>query len=229
MAALMQDTILIVEDELDILELMKFNLEREGFQVLTASSGNDAMSILHDEVVDLAILDVMLPEFSGTEICRRMRADERLGNVPVLFVTARSEETDVLQGFQSGGDDYLPKPFSPKVLLARVEALLKRSRGDRHHYQSGDFEFFYNRHIVKIAGERVQLTSREFAVLGILIRNRNRTVSRSSLLERGWGMETTSGPRSVDIIITRIRSKIGAFGDRIRTVTGFGYQWDEES
>jgi two-component system alkaline phosphatase synthesis response regulator PhoP len=228
MASLIQDTILIVEDETDILELMKFNLEREGFQVLTASSGNDAMSILHDEVIDLAILDVMLPEFSGTEICRRMRSDERLGNVPVLFVTARSEENDVLHGFQSGGDDYLPKPFSPKVLLARVEALLKRSRGDRHHYISGKFEFYTNRHIVKIDGERVQLTSREFAVLGILIRNRNRTVSRNALLERGWGMETTSGPRSVDIIITRIRSKIGRYGDCIRTVTGFGYQWDEE-
>lgn len=223
------ESILVVDDEQDIKELIQFNLQREGYRVFTAESGTEAMSILHDEVIDLAVLDVMLPEFPGTEICRRMRDDERLQNIPVLFVTARSDESDVLVGFHAGGDDYLSKPFSPRILSARVEALLKRVRGDKHYYQFKSFEFFFDRHILKIEGERISLTPREFAVLSILIRQRNRTIDRNTLLERGWGMDTTSSQRSVDIIITRIRSKIKPYGGCIRTVTGYGYQWDEDS
>lgn len=222
------ETILVVDDEKEIQELIQYNLEKAGYEVLVASSGNEAMSTLHDEVIDLVVLDVMLPEIPGTEICRRMRDDDRLRNIPVLFVTARNEEPDVLVGFQAGGDDYLTKPFSPRILNVRVESLLKRARGDRHSYQLKTFEYYFDRHVIKIEGERVSMTPREFAVLGVLIRQRNRTISRSALLERGWGMETTSSPRSVDIIITRIRAKLGPYGDCIRTVTGYGYQWDED-
>ena len=110
----------------------------------------------------------------------------------------------------------------------RVESLLKRSRGDKDTYSFEDFNYYFDRHIIKIKTERIQMTPREFTVLGALIRHRNRTISRSNLLERGWGMVTTSGPRSVDIIITRIRSKLGVYGNCIRTVTGYGYQWDED-
>jgi DNA-binding response OmpR family regulator len=224
-----QETILVVDDEPEIRSLIQFSLEKQGYSVQVAANGSDALSILHDEVIDLAVLDIMLPELTGTEICRKMRDNDRLRSIPVLFVTAKTDESDEIIGFQAGGDDYITKPFSPKVLNLRVETLLKRSRGDKESYFFENLEYYYNRHIVKVNNERVQMTPREFAVLGVLIRYRNRTISRSILLERGWGMVTTSGPRSVDIIITRIRSKIGQYGSCIRTVTGYGYQWDEDN
>jgi DNA-binding response OmpR family regulator len=223
----MMDTILIVDDEPDIVELVAFNLQREGYTVFRAEDGYEALSVLHDEVIDLAILDVMLPGLSGLEICRQMRDDERLRNIPVLFLTARTAEKDILDGFASGGDDYLTKPFSPQVLEARVKALLHRSGSEKECYILGDLNFFFDRHVLKIAEQRIDLTPREYAVLSTLILRKGRTESRTTLLERGWGMETTSSLRSVDIVITRLRSKLGKYGKCIRTVTGYGYQWDE--
>jgi two-component system, OmpR family, alkaline phosphatase synthesis response regulator PhoP len=223
------DSILVVDDEPDIIELVKFNLEREGYHVYPCLNGSDALSVLHDEVVDLAILDVMLPGMNGFDICRKMRDDRRLKNIPVLFMTARTGEADVLDGFASGGDDYLTKPFSTKILLARVRALLHRNGSDKETYGFQDLELFFDRHVLRINGERIAMTPREYAVLSSLILRKTRTISRNSLLERGWGMETTSSPRSVDIVITRLRNKLGKYGPCIRTVTGYGYQWDEEA
>jgi DNA-binding response OmpR family regulator len=222
------DSVLLVEDEPDICDLIKFNLESEGYQVYTANNGPDALSVLFDEVIDLALLDVMLPGMSGFEICRKMRNDRRLKNIPVLFLTARSGENDILDGFNSGGDDYVTKPFSQKVLTARVKALLHRNGGDKEIYTLHELELYLDRHILKINGKRVPMTPREYAVLSTLILRKNRTVSRNTLQERGWGMETTSSPRSVDIVVTRLRSKIKPYSKCIRTVTGYGYQWDEE-
>jgi len=222
------DTILVVDDEADIADLITFNLEREGYRIHSAKDGHEAVSILHDEVVDLAILDVMLPGINGFDICKKMRDDRRLRNIPVLFLTAKTDEADVLSGFDSGGDDYLTKPFSPKILLARVKALLHRSGSERETYTLGQLELFFDRHILKIKNKRVPMTPREYAVLSTLILRKNRTASRTALLERGWGMESTSSPRSVDIVVTRLRSKIGPYGKCIRTVTGYGYQWDED-
>lgn len=218
--------VLVLEDDPDILELVSYSLEAEGFKVFPAKTGNDALSILNDESVDLAVLDVMLPDMSGTDVCRRMRRDERLETIPVLFVTAKNEETDKLIGFKVGADDYLCKPFSPRELVARAHALVKRSKGGKDHVRFHDMEIYFDRHIVNIGGVRVNLTPREFMVLKVLIEGQNKTIARGTLLERAWGMESKAGLRSVDVTVTRIRDKIRPYGSCIRTVTGFGYQWD---
>jgi two-component system, OmpR family, alkaline phosphatase synthesis response regulator PhoP len=223
-----KETILIAEDDRDIANLIKYHLEREGFKVFYAASGMDALSILMDEVIDLAVLDIQLPEVSGLDICRKIRDDDRMHSMPVMMVTAKTGENDVLMGFHNGADDYVTKPFSPKELVARIQALIKRTKGDAESYRKDDLEIFFNRHMAKINGNKVTLTPLEFKVLELLIRNKNRTVSRNSLLERVWGMDTTSSQRSVDIVITRIRTKIKPYGKLIRTITSFGYQWEDE-
>ena len=221
--------ILVLEDNPDILELVTYSLENEGYSVYPAKTGADALSILNDETVDLAILDVMLPDMTGTELCRRMKKEERLRDIPVLFMTAKTEETDKLIGFKVGADDYVCKPFSPKELVARANALIKRSKGGRDNLQFHDLEIFFDRHVTNVEGKRVSLTPREFMVLKVLIEGQGKTIDRSTLLERAWGMDSKSGLRSVDVTVTRVREKIKPYGTCIRTVTGFGYQWDLES
>lgn len=220
--------ILVLEDDADILELLKYNLCEEGFSVHTAMDGIEAWSILQDEVIDLAILDVMVPNISGTEICKRIRKTERIKDIPVLFISAKEEESDKLVGFMVGADDYIGKPFAPKEVIARVWALLRRSKWGKESYCRGNLEVIFNRHLVKMSGERLQLTPREFNVLKSLIQNNGKTISRETLLAEVWGMDSSSSARSVDIVITRIREKIKPYDKAIRTVTGFGYQWDEE-
>ena len=224
----MTTRVLIADDDPDILELIHHAMEQEGFECSLASAGNEAWEMLNDETIDLAVLDIGLPEMSGIEIVRRMKKDERLKSVPVMFVTARTQEADVLIGFQVGADDYVRKPFSPKELRARVSTLLKRTGVEQDCYRLDGFEIHFDRHLVKINGSRVNLTQREFGVLHMLIKGNGRTASRNQLLERVWGMNAHSGPRSVDIVITRVREKIKPFGNCIRTIVGVGYQWDVE-
>lgn len=223
-----QTTVLVTEDDSDILELITYSLESEGFRVHAAKTGIDALSILSDESVDLAILDVMLPDMSGIELCRKIKREERLESIPVLFVTAKDEETDKLIGFKVGADDYLTKPFSPKELVARAKALVKRSKGGKDRFMFRGLEIFFDRHVVEVDGTRVSLTPREFMVLKVLIEGQKKTIARATLLERAWGMESKAGLRSVDVSVTRLREKIKPYGKCIRTVTGFGYQWDPE-
>jgi len=225
----MSYNILAVDDDSDILELVRYTLEKEGHKVHFAIDGTEAMGILQDETIDLAILDIGLPGLSGVEICRRMKREERLRTIPVIFVTARTQEADVLIGFQAGADDYVRKPFSPKELLARVNLMLKRSTQEEETYRLQGFEVLFNRHLVTVQGRRLILSQREFGVLQQLILANGRTASREYLLERVWGLDARSGPRSVDIVITRLREKINPFGRLIRTVTGVGYQWDTEA
>lgn len=223
-----QTTVLVTEDDSDILELITYSLESEGFRVHSAKNGMDALSILSDESVDLAILDVMLPDMSGIELCRKIKREERLENIPVLFVTAKDEETDKLIGFKVGADDYLTKPFSPKELVARAKALVKRSKGAKDRFLFRGLEIFFDRHVTEVEGARVNLTPREFMVLKVLIEGQKKTIARATLLERAWGMESKAGLRSVDVTVTRLREKIKPYGKCIRTVTGFGYQWDQD-
>ncbi len=220
--------ILVTEDDSDILELIVYSLESAGYHVHAAKSGQEALSILADETVDLAVLDIMLPDLSGIDLCRKIKSEERLENIPVLFLTAKDGETDKLIGFKVGADDYLCKPFSPKELVARAQALIKRSTGGKGRFVFQDLEIFFDRHIVEVAQERVNLTPREFMVLKVLIESHQRTIARATLLERAWGMESKAGLRSVDVTVTRLREKIKPYGKCIRTVTGFGYQWDPE-
>lgn len=223
-----RETILVVDDEYEISELMRFHLEKMGYKVIVASTGGDALGVLQKTSVDLAVLDVMLPELSGVELCRQIRSSPDLSHLPVLFVTAKGEEMDELRGFQVGGDDYLSKPFSFKVFLARVEALLKRQKGQRTMYQWRGFEMDFQRHRLKIDGEKQSLTSREFAVLSTLVKQKHRTLSRQILMERCWSEDSDSSPRAVDVVITRLRPKLGAYEKHLRTITGYGYQWDED-
>ncbi len=222
------NSILIIEDEEDILELLKFRFENEDFQVFIAKNSTQAFSVLYDETIDLVICDIMLPGLQGTDISKKMKKDERLSNIPIIFLTAKNTEEDMLRGFQAGGDDYLTKPFSFKILLARVAALLNRAYGSHAPYRIAQFEIHPERHQVKIDGRRISLTPREFNVLQILIEKKNKTVTRETLLEKGWGMNTKSSYRAVDIVITRLRNKIKPYGYCIETITGFGYQWNEE-
>jgi DNA-binding response OmpR family regulator len=221
-------TVLVTEDDADILELITYSLESEGFRVHSAKNGLDALSVLSDESVDLAILDVMLPDMSGIELCRRIKREERLEDIPVLFVTAKDAETDKLIGFKVGADDYLTKPFSPKELVARAKALVRRSKGGKDRFLYRGLEIHFDRHMVEVEGNRVNLTPREFMVLKVLIEGQKKTIARTTLLERAWGMESKAGLRSVDVTVTRLRDKIKPYGKCIRTVTGFGYQWDPE-
>lgn len=220
-------SVLVTEDDGDILELVAYTLEAEGFRVHPAKTGEEALSVLQDESVDVAVLDVMLPGISGTEICRRMKRDERLERIPVLFLTARGEEADKLVGFKLGADDYVTKPFSPRELAARVHALARRARGGED-YAFRDLRVSLDSHRVEVAGRRVHLTPREFSLLKVLLELRPKTVDRGTLLERGWGMDARAGLRSVDVAVTRLRDKIRPYGTCVRTVTGFGYQWDPE-
>jgi DNA-binding response OmpR family regulator len=220
--------ILITEDDADILELIAFSLENDGFKVFTARTAAEALSVLADEMVDLAVLDVMLPDMSGIELCRRMKQKERLEAIPVLFVTAKTEETDKLIGFKVGAEDYLTKPFSPRELVARARALIKRSRGTKDTFRFRGLSVHFERHVIEIDGERMTLTPREFMVLKVLIEAQRKTIARGTLLERAWGMDAKAGLRSVDVTVTRLREKLKPYNSCIRTVTGFGYQWDTE-
>lgn len=220
-------SVLVTEDDADILELVAYGLRSEGFRVFPARTGGEALSILSDESIDLAVLDVMLPDLSGIDLCRRMKRDERLERIPVIFLTARDEEADKLVGFKVGADDYVTKPFSPKELVARAQALIRRARGGED-YLFRTLRVALDSHRVEVGGRRVHLTPREFSLLKVLLEARPKTVDRGALLERGWGMDAKAGLRSVDVAVTRLRDKIRPYGTCIRTVTGFGYQWDPE-
>jgi len=224
------ERILVLEDDPDIHDVVVHNLKKAGFRVWAARTGSEALSVLADEKIDLAILDVMLPDLPGTEVCRRMRDSERHRAVPVVFLTARTEEHDRIYGFSVGGDDYVPKPFSPRELVARVQAILRRTTGSisGEAVRVGDLSIDLDRRHVSLSGTAVNLTFKEFELLKSLIAAKGRAVERLHLLEEVWGMDSTSGPRSVDVAVTRLREKLGPYARCVHTVTGLGYQWDPE-
>ncbi|MEN9353176.1 MAG: response regulator in two-component regulatory system with PhoR (or CreC), regulation of Pi uptake [Fibrobacterota bacterium] len=224
------ERILLVEDDTDIRELVTHSLKRAGFRVSATGLGSEAMGILSDDRHDLAILDVMLPDMPGTEICRRIRENERLRVMPVIFLTARVEEHDRIYGFSVGADDYILKPFSPRELVARVQAILRRTTGSisGDAVEVNELSIDMDRRQVRIGETLVHLTFKEFEVLKTLVIAKGRVVERMQLLEDVWGMDSTSGPRSVDVTITRLRDKLSRFSTCVRTVTGVGYQWNPD-
>jgi two-component system phosphate regulon response regulator PhoB len=224
------ERILVLEDDPDILDLTVHALRKAGFRTFAARTGSEALSVLSDERLELAILDVMLPDIPGTEICRRMRESERHRAVPVVFLTARTEEHDRIYGFSVGGDDYVAKPFSPRELVARIQAILRRTTGSisGERLRVGELVVDLDRRQVRIGEAPVNLTFKEFEVLRALVVAKGRAVERLHLLEDVWGMDSTSGPRSVDVAITRLREKLGSYAKCVHTVTGLGYQWDPD-
>jgi two-component system phosphate regulon response regulator PhoB len=222
--------ILIVEDEPDIQELVRFNLSQAGFDVEVASDGATALSTLRERRPDLVVLDLMLPDRSGTEVCREIRNSPELATLPVIMLTAKTEEVDRVVGFELGADDYVTKPFSSRELVLRVRAVLRRGepgpRSDRGTaYGKDGLELDVERHRCRIDGQEVSLTAKEFALLESLMSRPGRVMTREQLIDEVWGEEITVTVRTIDTHLKRLREKLGRAGDLIDTVRGVGYRF----
>jgi len=221
----------VVDDEPDLLELVRFNLDQAGFQVETAARGEEALARLRRSTPpDLLILDLMLPDVSGEEVCRRVRSDPNLALLPVIVLTAKGEEVDRVVGFELGADDYVTKPFSPRELVLRARAVLRR----RHEAASGagvlergPLRLDPERHRCSVEGREVALTAKEFQLLEALMRRPGRVMTRERLLDEVWGADIAVTARTIDTHLKRLREKIGAAGDLIETVRGVGYRFAE--
>jgi two-component system, OmpR family, phosphate regulon response regulator PhoB len=222
------DRILVVDDEPDIIALVAYHLARAGYRVSTASTGMEALHAAREEQPALVVLDLMLPELSGFQVLERMRADAALADIPVLMLTARREEPDRVQGLSLGADDYLVKPFSPQELVLRVRNILRRTRtkaADRRNVTTiGTVEIDKDAHAVKLDGQQVELTATEYKLLITLAERRGRVQSRAQLLESVWESAPDIQTRTVDMHVQRLRAKLGASGEMIETVRGFGYR-----
>jgi DNA-binding response OmpR family regulator len=224
--------VLIVEDEPDIRDLLAFHLEREGYQVTRSTTGPDALRQVRARPPDLILLDLMLPELGGLEVCRRLRQDPRTVSVPIVMLTARGEEVDRILGLELGADDYIVKPFSPKEVVARVRAVLRRAgaRDGAAPVVSGRLVIDPDRHTVRVDSAVIELTLKEFDLLRALAGARGRVLSREFLLDRVWGYAAAGEieSRTVDVHVRRLRVKLGDEGRRITTVKGVGYRLEGE-
>ncbi len=229
--------ILVVEDEPDIRKLVQYNLVQERFKVLEAENGEEALKLVQRDRPNLVILDLMLPGLSGLELCRILRDRADTARVPILMLTAKAGEADKVVGLEMGADDYLSKPFSPRELVARVRAILRRTDiaalGEAPLlYEKGPVRIDFATYEVAVSGKPVKLTLKEFELLRFLVQNPNRVLSRDQLLDRVWGGETFVTPRTVDVHIRRLRKAIEN-DDRkptwILTLRGVGYKFDEKA
>ena len=225
--------ILLVEDEQPLVEVIRYNLEREGYRTAVANDGEEALLLMEEEPPDLVILDWMLPKLSGIEVCRQIRQQKHSRRLPVIMLTARGEESDRVRGLDAGADDYVTKPFSPKELNARVRAILRRTRpadaDERLSY--GDIVMDLAAHRVAREGRPVRLGPTEFRLLKVLMEHPGRVFSRERLLDAVWGRDVYVEPRTVDVHILRLRKALNAGGraDVIRTVRGVGYALDADA
>jgi phosphate regulon transcriptional regulator PhoB len=222
--------VLVVEDEPDIRNLIVHHLTREGFRCRTAATGPEALARVRAALPDLVVLDLMLPEMDGLEVCRRLRGDPSTATLPLIMLTAKADEVDRIVGLELGADDYLAKPFSPKELVARVRAVLRRARPGpvTHPVSVGEVSLDAARHIVTVAGRPVELTPKEFDLLQTLLEAAGRVLSREHLLNRVWGYARADEieSRTVDVHIRRLRAKLGPEERRIATIKGVGYRFD---
>ncbi len=216
--------ILIVDDEKDLCEILQFNLESEGFEIDIAHSGEDALKQdLQD--YDLILLDVMMEGVSGYKVANTIRKELKL-TVPIIFLTAKIEENDILTGFNVGGDDYIAKPFSIKEVVARIKAILKRGTVTGQESNTigvGDLKIDLKKKIITIGGENINLTRKEFEILSLLAKNMGQYISREEILKRIWKDDVIVTERNVDVNIARLRKKIGEYGASIKGKSGYGY------
>ena len=225
-----RDSILVVEDEPDIVELVRYNLVRAGYDVDCAPSGEAALERIARSRPDLVLLDLMLPGIDGNEVCRRLKADHELRSIPVLMLTARTEDGDIVAGLEAGADDYVTKPFSPRVLVARVRAALRRSEQPDGSDQDGAVLTAHGiqvdplRHEVRCSGMEVPLSATEFAILELLCRNPGLVFSRARIIDAIRGDDYPVTERSVDVQILGLRRKLGEHGVVVETVRGVGYR-----
>jgi len=230
-------SILVVEDEPDIRKLVQYNLVQERFKVLEAEDGEQALKILQREKPNLVILDLMLPGLSGLELCKLLRERPQTAQLPILMLTAKAGEADKVVGLEIGADDYLSKPFSPREMVERVRAILRRTEGPAAaeavpSYNRGPLQIDFSTYEVFVRGKAIKLTLKEFELLRFLVQNPSRVLSRDQLLDRVWGGETFVTPRTVDVHIRRLRKAIEK-DDRkpqwILTLRGVGYKFDEKA
>lgn len=230
----MEEKILIVDDEEHILELLKFNLENAGFKVVTASNGIEALEYLKNFMPKLILLDLMLPGMDGYDVCKEIRRNKNLSHIPIIMITARSEELDKILGLELGADDYITKPFSIRELIARVKAVLRRtstSLSYENTFSYGNLVVDFEKHEVSKNGERVDLTLKEFELLELLIKNKGKVLTRDSLLDKIWGYEYIGETRTVDVHIRHLRQKIEDDDKNpryIETIRGIGYRFTSE-
>lgn len=224
--------LLVVDDERDILDLLAYNLEREGFLVQSVTNGEQALQAARRDRPDLVILDVMLPGMDGIEVCRALREDDRTRGIPIVMLTAKAEEGDAVLGLGVGADDYVKKPFGVKELVARVKALLRRDSragdaGEEGVVRAGDVVIDAVRHEVKLSGRPITLTLTEFKLLRVLASKPGRVYTRSELIDRVIGADVIVIDRNIDVHIRALRKKLGKSADDILTVRGIGYKFRE--
>ncbi len=226
-----QAHILVVDDERDLVDLVSYNLKRSGYETSFAHDGRQALQQISKMHPDLVILDVMMPGLSGTEVLTRLRSEPATAKLPVIMLTAKSEEVDQIVGLTIGADDYVTKPFSVKVLMARVESLLRRSRGPTQGRQTLELRGVHldlGTHQASVDGEQIKLTVTEFRLLASLLQADGRVLSRSALMSRAMGPGITVTERTIDVHITAIRRKLGPWADLVKTVRGVGYRIADE-
>ncbi len=222
--------ILVVDDEEDVRMLLRRNLTAAGFRVLEGRDGETALEVVRAQKPQLVILDLWLPGMSGLEVCRRLRNESETAGVAIIMLTANQNEIDRVLAFELGADDYVTKPFSPRELVLRAQAILRRKSESPiapQHVVSGDITVDFDRHLVTVQGEPVDLTAIEFKLLAALIDRRGRVQSRSALVNMIWDSEHAIEPRTVDTHLRRLREKLGIAGSQISTVRGFGYRLDD--
>ena len=227
--------ILIVEDEANIRQLVRYNLEKEGFQVMEAADGLQGLRTAQREKPDLVLLDLMLPGMDGLEVCRTLKGAPATSALPIIMLTARAEEVDKIIGLELGADDYMTKPFSPRELTARIKAVLRRSQKETAlpgELQVGRLRFNFSRYEVSMGGVKLELTPKEYELIKMLATNLGKVFTREQLLEKVWGYEYFGDTRTVDVHVRHLRAKMAAepvTADMLETVRGFGYRLREES
>jgi len=224
----MPEAILIVDDEQDVLDLLVYNLQKAGYKILTARDGAVALQKARDEVPSLIVLDLMLPQMDGTEVCRHLKADPKTAHIPIIMLTAKAEEVDRVVGLELGADDYVTKPFSPREMTLRVKGVLRRTSGKSapaEILKFADITVDLAKHEVTLKGKVVELTATEFKLLATLLERRGRVQSRDRLLTDVWGYEGDVDTRTVDTHMRRLREKLGKAADYVETVRGVGYRF----
>lgn len=227
----MKTKILVVDDEPDALEILGFKLREAGYTPIFAKDGTRALAIAREERPELIVLDLMLPEVDGLEVCKILRRDASTASIPVIMLTARAAEMDRVLGLELGADDYVTKPFSPRELVIRIRKQLSRARlGDEQgsHLRIGEIQIDVPRHVVQVGTKAITLTATEFRLLEILARRRGRVQSRDRLLQDVWGYENPIDSRTVDTHMRRLREKLGASAKHLETVRGVGYRFSAE-
>ena len=229
-------TILVVEDDEDIQQLVGYNLIKAGFLVEYGDSGEQALEKIKSALPDLILLDLMLPGMDGIELCRILRSSSRYREIPVIMVTAKGEEADIIRGFESAADDYITKPFSPRILLARIKAVLRRKAGESSSLEAddpgnvirlGNLIIDPGRYEVRIAEEKLSLTPTEFGILHLLVKKPSWVFSRQQIIDEVRGYDYMITPRAIDVQVFSLRKKMGEAGRKIETVRGIGYRFND--